>query len=248
MGHLTELDQVFERLLLDSDFRRRYRSDTGDVDVSAAVRQSLSSMDWGEFERLARRVRRNIGTGAIGGVAITQAFQRTLGTLTETPEQQEAVIDRFMASEHISRVNAIGNAEGVTVAEAFYRFMMADSRSTATRLAAQHEFCAAILQMLGATERVGFIVESGLIHLHDNGGVAVLDANRPLEDADQEPENCFAFGVTRKGYWSGAVTKPTAAALLRCARSSPAWAVRTTETHRDDIDLIGREIRRRHLV
>ncbi|MEU5988136.1 hypothetical protein ABZ806_04070 [Spirillospora sp. NPDC047418] len=248
MGHLTELDQVFERLLLDSGFRRRYRSGAGDTAVSAAVRQALSSMDWGEFERLARRVRHNVGTGAIGGIAITKAFQRTLGTLAETPEEQEAVIDRFLASGHVAQVNAVGNSEGVTVAEAFYRFMMDDSRSMATRLAAQHEFCAAVLHILGATERVGFIVESGLIRRHDNGAVAVLDANRPLEDADQEPEHCLAIGVTRNGYWSGAVTKPTAAALLLRAHSSPSWAVRVAEDHRGDIDLIEEEIRRRKLM
>jgi|GEM_PF-3903816 len=223
MDALSSLDASFSRLIFDRAARERLRrQDWSGLDE--ATRQALSNTNLDELDRLGSAVRRGIETGDLGGMGLRPGFPKTLAALAARTGEEGAVLDGFLASRHLREVDGIGRRAGVSMAEAFYDWASEQLQGdAAASCALQHELAGMLLKTRVHAPVLGFQVRTPLIRVTERGSLCVLDAARPLRDAEDKPEQPFVHACHGGRYISGRLSHAVAAVLLQATRSPPAW-------------------------
>jgi hypothetical protein len=226
MDELSTLDEAFSRLVYDKAARERLRRRdwTG---LGESTRRALSGIDLDELDRLGSAVRRGLETGDLGGLGVRPGFPRTLASLAARGGE-EAVLDGFVASAQLREVDGIGRRAGVSVAEAFHDWARGELQEDPAALCVlQHELAGIVLKTLVHSAVPGFQIRTPLIRATERGHLCVLDAVRPLRDAEDKPEQPFVHTSAGGRYVSGRLSLPVAALLLGASRSPPSWSEAT---------------------
>lgn len=221
MDALKRYDALFSRLLFDRRFRERARG--GDWSERGEVAEAFSGIDLDTSERLSIAIRDGLITGSLGGLGIGAAFARTIEALGGGVN---AVAERFLeAHQEAAAFDGTCRLAGVSVFESFYLWAEGQfGDRPAERRQAQHEMAEALLVVLASKPDPGFLVRWPLIRRVPCGWYSVLDAERPLESADDWPEHPVAYVAALGQFVTGADALDFAAVVLAAAGEPQGWA------------------------
>lgn len=224
MDRLARHDAAFHRLLFDRGLREQLRA--GDWSALGDAAEAFARIDLDELEALAVAIRSGLVRGSLGGLGLGDAFA---GTIAGLGGGVDAVVERFLAATggagpNGQPVDGTGRRAGVSILEAFHGWVATQLEPRSPALGrAQHELAAALLMALARTARPGFLVGWPLVHAGPRGWYCILDAERPLADPGDVPEQPFAYVAVGGRYATGRLSLALAAVVLDGADDPPAW-------------------------
>ncbi|MGW1975607.1 multinuclear nonheme iron-dependent oxidase [Streptomyces sp. NPDC001889] len=218
------------RLLLDGGLRERLAAEgAGAVAESAGELECLETVDCGELDSAARRLRSQIRRlGRDGGLAA--AFPESLRTLRAAGHTEPGLIDAFLTSPHFGAFRLVPYAgRGLSAEEAFARFLLglpeAEARPRLRRTVG-HELLLSLFPALLNEQPLSFDIEAGGIVRTDHGHAALRHyppetvagwAGRTPVPAGEGPETGepvpYAYFATPTGFAHGTVSPRVAAAF-----------------------------------
>jgi len=221
MDALKRYDALFSRLLFDRRFRERARG--GDWSELGEAAEAFSGVDLDTSERLSIAIRDGLISGSLGGLGIGRAFA---GTIDALGGGVNAVAERFLeAHQEAPAFDGTCRQAGVSVFESFYLWAEGQLVHRPAELCrAQHEFAAALLEILASKPNPGFLVRWPLIRQIPCGWYSVLDAERPLGGLADPPEHPVAYVGVLGQFVTGADAVNFAAVALDAADERRRWA------------------------
>ncbi len=125
---------------------------------------------------------RELSERGLGEGSLRERFADTFGALGCDEAGIGALFDDFVGSDELKLAPKVGSrVPGVSVTEAFARWLMHHEESDLVHRTAQREFCDAITRLLAICPDPMFLVDSPLVRCTERGAVAVCDEDAVVD-------------------------------------------------------------------